>query len=622
MLINDFIGIAEHKYGITSPKFRLDYSRFLVANSWFHISVNKEANGICISDRDAQTLLKKSDTFLATYNLTSDQKIEELVRRFEESMLETANLLQRFFEQCSDSVSDQSRFYLYDYLLSFLPGEIRLCTDREILDLLEKAETSLTVKNTRLLCDFITWVRLKTKSTAYHNEYTIAGRDQSEQHTAYEPEIYLQLMYKLLNADYINQHDMYRQAAQSRRYANAWLYISLHFVSALRSTDLIRIVHPILTTTPQKTLDRISNGEFDDVSARKILASVIYRMNALQLTPNKTSKYHNVASIKIHIPTSLEVHYGTLLAAAEAHAQLDENYSPDDALIRPIREYTDIKRAMGDDIAGLFKTRNFLSKAANKAYMQTISDLADDILGIENEFHIKGYMLAALARSHKNAYGDFARSTATYLKDAKMAGYSPDFVARELLERGSMSFLTDMLLKMIQPGYAALDTKAQTQAINLLGISPYEIDVLVSASDDIYKRSIQICQELYSTSDTEAIAEILHRIANGNAAGKSEECSCLLRAINGECSFPGQGCMGCDFEISTKSTMYLLIDEVKRLRNLYRQTDNRVLKQKYEFLLKKTIIPRIDEILTCVSEQYGENAAVDLIKIVEGAKQK
>lgn len=45
----------------------------------------------------------------------------------------------------------------------------------------------------------------------------------------------------------------------------------------------------------------------------------------------------------------------------------------------------------------------------------------------------KGYMLAALARSHKGSYGSYAEMTATYLRDAKFSGLTPEFVMSELL---------------------------------------------------------------------------------------------------------------------------------------------------------------------------------------------
>jgi hypothetical protein len=44
----------------------------------------------------------------------------------------------------------------------------------------------------------------------------------------------------------------------------------------------------------------------------------------------------------------------------------------------------------------------------------------------------KGYMLAALARSHKSGFGTLPETTDIYLKDAKFSGYRPEFIAREM----------------------------------------------------------------------------------------------------------------------------------------------------------------------------------------------
>ena len=56
---------------------------------------------------------------------------------------------------------------------------------------------------------------------------------------------------------------------------------------------------------------------------------------------------------------------------------------------------------MGEEIGNLFLERNFSSRSANKSYLQSVAMLADDVLEEKSELNIKGYFLAALARSHK-----------------------------------------------------------------------------------------------------------------------------------------------------------------------------------------------------------------------------
>ena len=59
----------------------------------------------------------------------------------------------------------------------------------------------------------------------------------------------------------------------------------------------------------------------------------------------------------------------------------------------------------------------------------------------------KGYMLAALARSHKGGIGSLPEITDIYLKDASFSGYRPEFILREMFERGIFGFIPAIMLE-------------------------------------------------------------------------------------------------------------------------------------------------------------------------------
>lgn len=61
-------------------------------------------------------------------------------------------------------------------------------------------------------------------------------------------------------------------------------------------------------------------------------------------------------NIKLHIPESLQVLFGTLFAIAEAHFQL-EGLDPDEPLIRIITTYEQIAQYMGEEIGVLLVTK-------------------------------------------------------------------------------------------------------------------------------------------------------------------------------------------------------------------------------------------------------------------------
>ena len=130
--------------------------------------------------------------------------------------------------------------------------------------------------------------------------------------------------------------------------------------------------------------------------------------------------------------------------------------------------------------------------------MQMIYILTDDILNANDEFKVKGYMLAALARSHKGTYGEFAEHTSTYLNDAKMSGYTPEFVAKELFERGVLSVIPSMLLKMVAGDeYKKLSVKGQTKMIQALNMSPLEVESTLSAMHKNINHSTEIVISIY-----------------------------------------------------------------------------------------------------------------------------
>ena len=107
---------------------------------------------------------------------------------------------------------------------------------------------------------------------------------------------------------------MYQRALKSKNYADTWLFLSLHFVCALRNSDLVRIPHPTLPFPAETVLQKIKDNKFTDNDARLTLLSINLHMATMPFTPKKTERFQNVDFIKFIIPESAEVHYGKLFA--------------------------------------------------------------------------------------------------------------------------------------------------------------------------------------------------------------------------------------------------------------------------------------------------------------------
>ncbi len=465
---------------------------------------------------------------------------------------------------------------------------------------------------------FLAWVKEHYR-VCYVNDYMLTKRiSREDENGAYEQEDYLQLLYYLYCPSYIDDRHMYEKAAQSKNYADTWLYLALHFICALRDTDLVRIPHPRLEREPEDILKDIKRGTFTDKEAVKVIYSIIYPLRNSPLKPNKTKRYPSVPYIKFDVPKSCEVHIGMLFAIAEAH-RIIAGVPDSEPLIRVIKSYRDISKNMGDEIGMLFIESDFKARRMNKAYMQSIFELTDTVSQNGDEFSTKGYMLAAFVRSHKGSFGEFAHTTYRYLKDANMSGLTPEYVAKELFERGVLSFIPSMLLKMITGGgYNRLTVQNQTRLIKELGMSPGEIETAVKVSDSAFRKSAETAADIYRNTDRKTVINALHRMGNGEAVSKMSECGCLYSAFGKLCPYDdNHNCMNCDYEISSKSTIFLMASEFNRLNGLYKSAESLNEKEKCESMIVNIVMPAMNEILTCAGETYGSEAAQMLGEIIK-----
>ena len=614
--LNEYIDELTITYDIQSMNFKETISKFFVSNNWFGEAPQLIDGNLFVEDSFIEKNGDRICAFCQSCECGYDDKLKKLCSKMSKIMPKTARFFQQYVKRFK--LHDSDAYRLADFLLYYLPGEINEADNAEIETLLNDVYDNLSKTYGDIICDFINWISMNTE-TFYNCHCSMNAYYKDDSRTsAYNEDGYLEILYHLFNAEYIDKNDMYAQAAESKNYVDAWLFLALHFICVLRNTDLQRLPHPSLPSEPQDVLDRIESGVFTEEEAKQTLYSIIWTLEATLPTPNKTKRYSGVSSIKFFVPASVEAHMGTLFAAAEAHFQIS-GAEPERPLVRVISSYEQIRRYMGEEIGDLFLSSDFRSRAANKSYMQMIYLLTDDILGINDEFNVKGYTLAALARSHKGSYGEFAKETATYLKDAKMSGFTPEFVAKELFERGVLSSISSMLLKMVTNGeYSKLSVSNQTKMIQELNMTPSEVERSVQIMQVNTDRSLQIAKSVYENCTKEDILTILHRIGNGEAVSKCDNCYCLKTAMGMPCPYPdNSNCPGCPYEISTKWTMFLMTTEFLRLKSLSETTDSALEKEKNITLAQRTIIPAMEEILSVMKENYGDEAADSLQRVIK-----
>ena len=597
--------------GASTIKYREKVSEFLLDNEWFGVSINLD--DYTISEKDAEVLKNHIKNYL-----TTPPGIKSMEAIFSKKFPSTSELFNQFVKE--EKLGKSDTFYLLDFLAYNLTKDLFLYSDSEVEKLVEVATENLTKLLGNVLIQFIKWL-LNKGVTRYRISFEMTKRYTIEStNGAYELDEYLELMYYLFNEDYIIKNDMLSKAANSKDYADTWLYLGLHFICALRTTDLERLGHPKLTREPLEVLEAVVDGTWSSSEARRTLLSITTRLTYLNLTPNKTKNASNVTQLKFHVPESCQVLIGTLLAICEAHFQLQIPYNSENPLIRQIKTYEKITSYMGEEIGNLFLERNFSSRSANKSYLQSVAMLADDILEDKSELNIKGYFLAALARSHKGDFNEFAQTTTTYLKDAQLGQLKPEMVAKELFERGVLSMIPSMLLTIVTRGkYKELSPSQQTQMIKSLDLTPVEIEKTLELSIKADTRSQQALKILVENKvEPEQLLTICHRIGNGEAFSKQGESMCLLSALGKLCPYDDrQHCVGCQYELQTKSTLLLLIGEFNRLNKQYQKLKNKLERGKVRAILEQQIKPCLTEMLEALSEQYGEAVLSDYEDIIK-----
>ena len=614
--LKDFVQSC-YKTAQAGQKNLEDITAFLQSNRWYGVKPVDEDGKLYISEEDAAMLSERLVSFLKTER-SKEAVFELLSARFSATA--------KAFLAFADSVGadDESCLNVGDFLLKYLTKELAFYTNEEAEELVNTAAADIQKCYGDILTFFMAWLRSKTK-TQYDRDFMMQNRYTMEfQNAAYSMDEYLELLYDLFNEDYIQENEMYKKAAESANFCDTWLYLAMHYICSLRTTDLVRIYNPILPYSPEETLKRIRSGGFTNNDCRKVLLSITEKLACLPLYPNKTKRTSNVPSIKLIIPDACETLFGRLFAAAQAHRELAG--TPDEPIIRKVSTYSEITRYMGDEIGSLFLTGDFRSRSATKSYLQAIYMLTDDILADDEDAMIdkigpgvKGYLLSAMARSHKGTFVHFAKTTMEYLNDAKFSGLTPEFVSFELLQRGVCSNIVTMLLQMLKgDDYKTLSVSQQTQLHKELGLSPKEVNDIVMAVNRGYAESGAAIREAV-TKDTDLLTT-LHRIGTGQAFSKQLEELCLNSALGRICPYGDKKqCIICKFEICTKATFYLVSGEIAHMRKVMRESDDLKEKERCKAIATNVLLPKLSETLSNIRLQYGEKAYRDYEALVKEA---
>lgn len=575
--------------------------QFLDVNHWFGIEHGTDGQKMWITSIGPINSALK--LWLQAYRRSNEEKIDLMLETYSVSLPKTCRQFQDYIEE-KKCKSKEAIVDLLDFLLYSLDREIDEYDAAGLHSLVLHANQTLNLTSLNQLTEFLNFAGKEMWI------YQFPGRRiVKPTNSAYTLQQFSTMAYTVFNADSWRDNDLIRKAAESERYANLWLFIALHFVCAIRKSDLARLPAPSLPYPPQELRGKILAGTFSRREARSISEELMFRLDMKPLKPGKTKRYH-APDMKLFVPESILEPLGIILALS---LSFREPGSP----FLQLRGFTfsDMRNFFGEAFGNAIENRRFLSRRANKAYLQGIEICAD-----ETRNRPKGYMLAALARSHIGGLGKFPEITEAYLKDAAFSGYSPDFILREMFERGIFGFVPALLLDYYSgSSYRKLDVASQTQLIKMIGLNALQLESITESVMKSYQQARKIVEALLTAQheNRPALGTVLQNIASEAAPSRQKEFLCLRSAAGYPCcELDRSGCLGCRYEVYTKGSMHLLMKEYARLMQEQKRTDG-TSQRRIKNILEKGILPAVSEILVSIPLLFSDAEMEPLYEIME-----
>lgn len=564
---------------------RDDLLGFLDRNDWFGIESEWKDGHVFINEyRDIKP---KIVLWLRAYQRTDGERLEILLDAYRNDYPFTCERFAAFAKE-HDIVDKPSGWKILDFIISHSDRDVSSLTEHELDSMFSSTAESLPIVSTKLMMEFFNECLQDGKYG-----YVVHKRKVKESsNTAYSFRDYSTMAYLVFNEESWETNGLVKKALESRKYADHWLYIAVHFLGALRSTDIVRLPIPEPAYEKDVAKELLLDGTYPNSAAVQVAEDFQLRLKLLPYKPSKTERFSGVPDIKLFIPESLKTAMGIMLSIKLIHLKEGE------PLINAVQDLITARKFFGEDFAIAAGNRRFATRKANKAYLQGIELTAENEPGKP-----KGYMLAALARSHKGGIGTLPEITDLYLKDAAFSGYSPEFILMEMFERGILGFIPAMMLeKYSGEAYRKLSVTQQTKLIRILGMEAYQLEGISYT----VRRAMTKAQEIVLGMTMEEIPTVLQKLASGYAPGKQDEMLCVRTAAGFGCCDPCRSsCIGCGYEVYTKAAFHLLIKEFVRISKK-RDSATGAERERYKMLLEKGLLPVIVEIIESFPVLYPD----------------
>lgn len=596
-------GECDSKYKNTRP-CKDDLYEFLDYNDWFGMMQRGKGNDIevALNQRGMEAL----SLWLNGYKQKAGVKTALLIDAYKAKYPRTVNALKKYIED-GDLQDENYVYQTLDFLLYTIASDDEVFDDEKSQQLLQKGVNELSLAAGTFISDFISEVNKHTGKW----EYRFEKRKLETNNDAYDFRSFVVMAYCVFNTESWKANRMIEKAVVDQRSADLWLWIALHFIAALRTSDIKRLPVPMDTEDHDDVISGLLAGEYEEM-AEKTARQWSMQLQFMMTVPSKTSGHSDVPNIKVFIPESLMIPFGVMLLVNRIHHKSEEQ------LLTVNNEFYLLKGFFGDRFMEVCGGRRFSSRRANKAYLQGIEALGSD------GTNAKGYMLAALARSHKGGIGSLPETTDVYLRDENFSGYKPEFILREMFERGIFGFIPVMLLRLYdEENFLKIDVHSQTQLIKQIGLDGYQLECITDKVDQALVR-VKECTAAYVlnhyvSGDREAVGGLLEKLVAECAPAKQPEYFCLRIAAGDKCACPDRGsCLGCGYEVYTKASLNIVVKEFHRLYKSKENGDS-FEEKRCRSLLEKVLVPAITQMLASMKTLYKTDMEESIMMdILEG----
>ena len=579
---------------------------FMDMNDWFGLTPEFRNKDVFISS--VEPFRERLKLWLRAYKRTGEEKIDLMLEAYHEIFPDTCDRISSFM--MDESIKRQPAAYkMTDFILASLTKEIAFYTQDEIDALIEEGNKEMEIVVMKLFCSFMNYEYNGSRLSNWN--YRFASRQLVKQDRgAYSLDEYAAMACAAFDTDYWKEHDLIRKACGRRRYADLWLYTAMHFMGAVRKSDFKRLPVPSLPYKGEDLRNRICDGFFSDDEARSVTEEFIFRLGMKPKNPHKSRRYSGIGSLKIQIPESIKVPLGIIMSISLSFREDGEPFVGTES------DPLDVKEFFGEDFSKKV-TGKIHSRRANKSYMQGIAAEGDDEVG-----RPKGYMLASLARSHKCSLGGLSDVTDVYLQDASFTGYTPEFILMEMFERGIFGFIPALLLEMYSgKDFRRIGVAAQTKLIKQIGLNALQLEEITETVTDSFYKAGEVVETAMNGMDRQNIGMVMQRIAAGAAPAKSDRFLCLMTAADHGCVEPSRsGCMGCRYEIYTKSSVQILIREYRALCTRLESAEGTE-RDRVRKLLKNGVIPCLSEVISSIEMMYPDADMETIMEIAERGRR-